>query len=378
MKRIDALDLLRGLIMILMAIDHASFFVGRVHYAENWGVDLIPYDGPEWFLTRFVSHLCAPGFFLLMGMGMIFFTESRLKAGWSLKKIRNFFLKRGLLLILLQFFLEGPAWIVGQITVAEGAMPVHLEPGTGTPGFFIMAVLFSLGMSMIIGALLLNIPTWALLFITLLGISVTTFAVTSRVDPHQPISFLESFFLLPGISPYSFCKYPVLPWLGITTAGMALSRLFLKDVKKAINFSFLIGIGLIIGFVLLRCFIPLTNFEEPSPSNWIDFLTVIKYPASPAYICLTIGVNLILLKLFTLIPEGRWQTPLLIFGKTAFFFYILHLYIYMLFGLSFPEGSGIGLMYLFWFLGLVLLFFACRKYLAFKKTKPIESVWRFF
>ena len=81
--RITALDANRGFIMVLMAIDHASYFIARVHSAEFWGVTLPLYPNAIWFWTRWITHLCAPGFFFLMGIGMILFAEARRQAGWE-------------------------------------------------------------------------------------------------------------------------------------------------------------------------------------------------------------------------------------------------------------------------------------------------------
>ena len=94
--RIIALDAHRGLIMVLMAIDHASYFIARVHSAEFWGVALPVYSSGYWFWTRWITHLCAPGFFFLMGIGMILFADARRKAGWEEGRITGFFIIRGL------------------------------------------------------------------------------------------------------------------------------------------------------------------------------------------------------------------------------------------------------------------------------------------
>jgi uncharacterized membrane protein len=91
-RRFNALDAHRGLIMALMAIDHASYFIARAHSAEFWGATLPSYPNAWWFWTRWITHLCAPGFFLLMGIGMTLFAVSRLRAGWSEHRITAFFI----------------------------------------------------------------------------------------------------------------------------------------------------------------------------------------------------------------------------------------------------------------------------------------------
>lgn len=108
-RRMAGLDAFRGFIMVLMALDHASYFIAKTHSHEFWGAELPHYPGAMEFLTRWVSHLCAPGFFLVMGIGVVMLVSSREKAGWSAGRISRFFMIRGALLILIQFFVENPA-----------------------------------------------------------------------------------------------------------------------------------------------------------------------------------------------------------------------------------------------------------------------------
>ena len=129
--RLISLDALRGLIIMLMAIDHASYFIARVHSAEFWGSALPVYSSGFWFWTRWVTHLCAPGFFFLMGAGMILLADARRNAGWEENQITRFFFIRGLFLIFLQLFVEDPAWIFGSLTVNRNAMVIR---GGGVPG----------------------------------------------------------------------------------------------------------------------------------------------------------------------------------------------------------------------------------------------------
>jgi uncharacterized membrane protein len=96
--------------MILMALDHASFFIARMHSREFWGTALPDYASALPFLLRLVSHLCAPGFFFLMGVGMALMAAARCRDGWSHGRLTRFFLVRGALLIGMQLLVENPAW----------------------------------------------------------------------------------------------------------------------------------------------------------------------------------------------------------------------------------------------------------------------------
>src|SRR6478609_11422410 len=128
MPRLPAIDRLRGLIVALMAIDHASFFIAGRHPGEFWGVPLPVYTGAIPFLTRWVTHPAAPGFFFLLGVGVVLLTAAREKAGWDNGRIFRHLAIRGLVLILAQHLIENLAWLLGQHTKA--AAEVALVPGT--------------------------------------------------------------------------------------------------------------------------------------------------------------------------------------------------------------------------------------------------------
>jgi len=107
---------------------------------------------------------------------------------------------------------------------------------------------------------------------------------------------------------------------------------------------------------------------------------VIKYPPSLAFLTLTLGINLILIAIAWRVESclQNPHLPLLVFGRAALFFYLLHLWVYSLFGLFFRGGSGLVTMYGFWLLGLVILYPLCCRFNRFKGRKPLTSLWRFF
>ena len=142
--RLTALDALRGLIIIVMALDHANGLVARAKLDPEMWTGMFPNYGAQGalFLTRFVTHLAAPGFFFLMGAGMVLFQVSRMQRGWPAIKVAGHFLVRGLLLILLQFMLENPAWALGGV-IGETTY---------------VGVLFALGAGMVIGTVFIWLP----------------------------------------------------------------------------------------------------------------------------------------------------------------------------------------------------------------------------
>jgi len=112
----------------------------------------------------------------------------------------------------------------------------------------------------------------------------------------------------------------------------------------------------------------------------MNFLNMTKYPPSIVFLSFAVGTNLLLIGMFERITplverHGGW---LLTFGRTALFFYIIHIWLYMLLGLPFRHGTGFGIMYLIWAIGLVILLPLCARYEKFKAGKPAESVWRLF
>lgn len=375
--RLLYLDALRGLIMILMAVDHASFFIAHKHPSEFWGQPLPEYAGALPFLTRFVTHFCAPGFFFLMGIGMMLFAESRRQLGWTDSAIRKHFLTRGALLIVLQLFIENPAWVLGP--AAElGSQP----PGGGSSVMLHFGVLYGLGASMIVCAFLLRLNAIVLACISLLAVLLTQALIPGPDKVAELYSPLARLLLIPGHTNIVQVFYPLLPWLGLAVFGLIFARWILANPAAIPRKAALIGAGFLLLFLLVRLNADFGNIHPVNNSTWITFLNVTKYPPSLAYILLTLGVDLLLLALFAGIVTTlrRWAKPLFVFGQTALFFYLAHLYLYAVMGLTIAPagGTSLGWMYAYWAGGLVLLYLLCVRYRNFKQGTAPNSVWRFF
>jgi uncharacterized membrane protein len=375
--RLLYLDALRGLIMILMALDHASLFIAHKHSAEFWGQPLPNYAGALPFLTRFVTHFCAPGFFFLMGIGMMLFAASRRQLGWTDSAIRKHFLTRGALLIVLQLFIENPAWVMGP--AAElGSQP----PGGGSSVMLHFGVLYGLGASMIVCAFLLRLNAIVLACISLLAVLLTQALIPGPDKVAELYSPLARLLLIPGHTNIVQVFYPLLPWLGLAVFGLIFARWILDNPAAVPRKAALIGAGFLLLFLLVRLTAGFGNIHPVNNSTWITFLNVTKYPPSLAYILLTLGVDLLLLALFAGIVTTlrRWAKPLFVFGQTALFFYLAHLYLYAVMGLTITPagGTSLGWMYAYWAGGLVLLCLLCIRYRKFKHATAPNSVWRFF
>jgi len=371
--RLIPVDALRGLIMIFMALDHASYFLAKAHSAEYWGLPLPKYPSALAFLTRFVTHLCAPGFFLLLGLSMVFFAESRRRLGWPDGRIRRYFFWRGLILVGLQLFIENAAWLLGPAT--------EIHPGSTGTLLIYLAVLYALGLAMIIGGWLLRLRPSILVGAGVAAVLLTQFLTPGPESVSRLYQPLLRAILIPGQTGILRVKYPVVPWLGVALLGMALGKTMARDPRRAYRQAFLFGAGALALFPVIRSIgWPVGDFQPPAGPGWIAFLNVTKYPPSLAFLLVTLGIDLLLLSLLSRKEEilRRWGQPLLVFGRTALFFYIVHLYVYGLTGLAFPKGMPFGGMYLFWLGGLVLLYFLCPWYARFKTQKAPDSVWRMF
>lgn len=369
------LDMLRGLFIVLMAIDHASYFISKVHPSEFWGIPLPQYESVLPFLTRFVTHFCAPGFFFIMGISMMLFADARYRVGWSTAKVFGHCALRGAILIALQVFLEDPAWMIGSI---GNSVQMINPPGGGKQVWFHFGVLYALGASMIVCCLLLRVRTAIALLLSIGAVGVTAaFIPVLEVDTlYSPLLRL---LIIPGQTNSMQVFYPLFPWVGLAGAGVAFGKVLLRDKARAYNLSFVIGTALVLVFVFLRAF-GFGSFHNPIDSNWMSFLNVTKYPPSLTFVMITMGVVLLLVHLFAKIKasiEHRGHL-LTVFGKAALFFYIAHLYLYALIGLVFPEGASIAVMYAFWIASLLLLLPLCKRYGDFKRDTAPDSVWRFF
>jgi uncharacterized membrane protein len=375
-KRFLPLDALRGLVMILMAIDHANFFVARMHpTGEFWGVSLPQYDNIAEFLTRFVTHMCAPGFFFLLGVGMTLFAHSRRSLGWRENKISTHLLLRGLILVCCQFFLVNSAWIMGPIYALR-------PPGAGETVWIYFGVLASLGATMVIATLFLRLKPPILLGLSSIIVIGNQFLVPDASQAGHPFSPLIRILYIPGRTGIFQSFYPILPWLGIVLFGFVFGKWLLKDRTQAYRKALLLGGIFIILFFFIRILGDFGNIHPPESFGFISLFNVTKYPPSLVFTFLTMGLCLTFLGLFSLMPAflDNKKNPLLVFGQSALFFYVLHLYLFALIGLFFASrgGSGLAIMYPVWVLGLLILFPLCLLYGRFKRRKPADSIWRFF
>ena len=307
-RRLDMIDLLRGLVIVLMVLNHTR------DYMHQGALAFDPLDlektTPFLFFTRWITHLCAPTFTFLAGVS-IFLQAARGKTGWQLSR---FLLTRGLWLVVLEVSLISFGF--------NFAVP-----------FFFLQIICAMGVSMIALAALVWLPSRFILLLgvvivaghgLLAGVSIDSLTGTGQILWRlgmQP----GGLGVVPGM-----IVYPVIPWFGIMCLGYGLGPIFaMEDLprRRAIT---LLAAGLILLFLILR----LPNlYGEPQPWAWqanpglmlMDILKVSKYPPSLDYTLIMLGLAMCLLLALTHLPK-LFQAPLLAFGRTPFLTYLTHIY----------------------------------------------------
>lgn len=379
--RYHAVDALRGLIMIIMAIDHASAFIARQHSSEFWAGAMTMYDSAFPFLTRWITHLCAPGFFFLMGAGIYWFAAARRETGWSEGRVAGRTALRGFALFLVAQVFEGPLlFLQSQMKAAV----VHLSrtdappPMDGTAMYWGLVTLSGLGMVMIACAALLRLPRWAWVATSLLCVFATNtlLPASGQVGP-----LWETILLAPGLSQHVIAMYPVIPWLGVASAGMYFGYWWRSKPEMAAARVWMVGAAMLATGVALRLAGGWGNIRLPRDAGWIEFLNNVKYPPSLVFWTMSVGIDLLLL--WVLIQLPAWwkseRSPLIVFGQTPLFFYLAHFWALTACAFAFfGEAGSLQMAYVMWMTVLAGLYPVCVWYRRFKAGKPAESMWRLF
>jgi len=360
--RLASLDWMRGLVMVLMTIDHASLaFNGTRLSADSAGLYVIglSYSATE-FLTRWISHLCAPTFVLLAGTALALSTERRIAKGGSEKEIDINLVKRGAIIAALDPTL---------ISLLKG----HLT----------FQVLFAIGTSMMLMAVLRRLPPlW--LFLLALAWIIGGEAVTLLFwsPEHGWPDALISILFVTMYSTDLQINYPIIPWLSLMMLGWVFGQYLNRCLsgKTALlspaRLLIVTAISCFALFILFRWFNDYGNMMLIRESNhWIHWLYVSKYPPSLTFILLEVGLLATLLAGFVLIEPHvnvRQNGPLLVFGQTALFFYIMHRIVLdgtaALFDL---QGFGsLGETYVISAAMLLVLYPACLWYRQYKQEHP--------
>ena len=367
--RLQSIDVLRGLVIVLMALDHVRDYfmgIGGVNPLD------VAHTNGLLFATRWVTHLCAPTFVLLAGVSA-YLSSKRCTKG----ELAKMLVTRGLWLIFLEWTVVTFAWTF------NFDYPIGL----------IMQVIWVIGVSMIVLAALIRLPVWA---VGLIGFAICYLHnLLDGVSPAQFGSWAPMWKVLhvQGATPFGYVHYPLIPWIGVMAVGYVLGTMYDLGTADRRRVLTALGIAAIATFVLLRA----TNFYG-DPKPWspqpdlartvMSFMNVTKYPPSLLYLLATLGPAFLLLAALES-ARGRFAGVLATFGSVPLFFYVLHIMLAhlaagltaLLFGygtgvlgnffMFFPKdwGVGLGATYLAWLWVLVTLYPACRWFSGVKQGR---------
>ena len=366
--RVGSIDALRGLVIVLMALDHVRDYFGAARFDP---LDLTQTSVPL-FLTRWITHFCAPTFVLLAGVSA-YLISKRCTRG----ELTRFLATRGVWLIILE------------VTVVNAAWTFNLDYEHGV----FLQVIWAIGASMIVLAGLVHLPRPMIAVFAVLMIAGHN--LLDGVAPENFGEFAWAWSLLHVQSPIpmGFVAYPLIPWIGVMALGYVLGALYDLDPEHRCRQWVRLGVAALALFVLLR----FTNaYGDPQPwsaqanaiRTLLSFLNVEKYPPSLLYLLLTLGSGMLALAAFEN-ARGRFAELVCTLGRVPLFFYVLHIALAHLaaglvalaagFGPSvltnifvfLPEGWGFDLpvVYLAWVLVLATLYPACRWYAEVKQRR---------
>ena len=376
--RIHSVDLLRGLVMILMALDHVRDYVNVIPFDP---VDMTQ-SYPELFWTRWITHFCAPVFVFLAGTSASLWEWVK---GKSKKELSWLLFSRGIWLMLVEIFIINPIWTF-QLQWAFG----------------FVQVIWVIGLSMVVLSVLVYLPWRAILWISLAAIFLHNALDTNTVFGDATINgegwwpwlwavLHEDGAIFVGGNYFYYVAYPLIPWFAVMGLGYCFGAIYKMEANARKKLLVRIGLVSVAAFILIRA----SNiYGDPGPwaaqdnlgLSIISFFNTEKYPPSLLYLLMTLGPSMFVLA-YTEKWAGKASRMISVYGKVPFFYYILHLvlahlvavFIGLFQGFSFtemmnpfwayPEGYGLGLAwaYVVWIFVVSVLYLPCVWYANLKK-----------
>ena len=395
-RRIDSIDLLRGIVMVIMMLDHTRDFM-HVDFLQGLQPEDLRTTTPAIFFTRWITHYCAPTFVFLAGTGAYL----QFARGKSKSSLSKFLLSRGLWLIVLE------------LTLVRFGVFLSLDYRF----FGFLQVIWVIGISMIILAGLIHLPLKvigafgvAMIFLHNLldGIKVNGWNGPGTPIPgvwaklwillHQPFS---AFPVLPIMSPVVAVIYNIIPWVGVMAAGYAFGSVYQMDAARRKRWLLTMGGIATALFIIVRA---INIYGDPA--RWsgqknaiftvLSFINTTKYPPSLLFLLMTLGPAMIALALFEsgVNVLGPLRKPLVTFGRVPLFFYLLQWYTAHLLAIAIgwlagqpvafqwespvnkftqPPPAGVGfrlwVVYLCWLGGVLLIYPLCKWFAAVKARR---------
>jgi uncharacterized membrane protein len=367
--RLSSIDILRGLVIVLMALDHVREYFTDVRFD--------PLDPTQTnallYVTRWITHLCAPTFVLLAGVSAYLMGRRTTRAA-----LTRALVTRGLWLIALEWTVVNFVWMFN----------FRYEMG------LVMQVIWVIGASMVILGLLVRLPVMA---VGAIGLAICAgHNLFDAVSPNALGSWgwlWKVLHVQAGPTGIAFVHFPLVPWVGLMAVGYALGRVYDCDGARRRQLLVMFGAAAIALFVVLRL---INGYGDPHP--WVQqasfgrtlmaFMDVEKYPPSLLFLLATVGPALLMLAAFERM-QGWFAEGLQTFGRVPLFFYVLHIALAHLaagllalsmgygtvvldgFFISFPPTWGIGLagVYAAWLFVVAALYPACRWFADLKEQR---------
>ena len=385
--RIQSIDVLRGLVMVIMALDHVRDFFYKVNLETAGAAATGPTDlettHPMLFFTRWITHFCAPIFVFLSGTSIYLMSQKKTK-----KEISSFLITRGIWLVLVEVMIITFGWTFN---------PLY--------NLLILQVIWAIGISMILMGLLVQLPfkvIFALGILIVFGHNILDYESVSeglKGSAFADLLYFSNFSVYNLFTDhFVIIVYSFLPWTGVMMLGYCFGKLYEQGVDAAWRRKKLIqlGLGLLTLFVLLRFSniygdpVAWTTQPRGPVYTFLSFLNVNKYPPSLLFLSVTIGTGLLFLAFIEKI-KNRFTTVMNIYGRVPMFYYILHFYIihtlvvivFYLQGfgsedivtpnvpfLFKPQAFGFNLwgVYAVWLFVVIVLYPLCKKYNNYKST----------
>lgn len=380
-KRIGSIDLLKGLVMVIMALDHVRDFLHKDAFyfdPNDPALTTVPL-----FFTRWITNFCAPAFSFLAGLSAFFVGRRKNK-----KELSGFLAKRGLWLVIMEMTIVNFAWC--------------FDMQFRTPS---LAVIWVLGISMLVLSLLVHLPYRAILIFSLVVIFGHNLLDPVQFENSVFWSVLHQAHIFEfGNGNKFYIDYPVIPWIAVMSLGYCFGKLYEPDIDPARRRKILNWLGLfsILTFVIVRGinrYGDLVQWKEYDTfiQTGMSILAANKYPPSLCYLLMTLGPAFLFLA-NSESWKGRIVNFFSVFGRVPFFYYILHLYlihaIAVITGLltgygwkllvltdwviMIPELKGYGVnlwvVYLLWIMVIALLYPLCKKFDRYKLNHK-EKWW---